>query len=94
MKSSGGDERLWRAVNPVFYGVLSSAEFFDPTGTKWFGRNDSVNAELRQANSTPVHVLSTAVDVMCPVIVAGSGLYLNSGIIIIVQIQIYLPRPI
>ncbi len=30
VKSSGRDERLWRAVSPVFHGVLSSAQFFDP----------------------------------------------------------------
>jgi len=33
VKSIGRNKRIWRAVNPVIYSVLSSAEFFDPTGT-------------------------------------------------------------
>jgi hypothetical protein len=32
MKSSSLDERIWSRQNPVFYGVLGSAEFFAPTG--------------------------------------------------------------
>ncbi|MCP4175953.1 MAG: hypothetical protein GY758_34860 [Fuerstiella sp.] len=35
VKSGGGDERLRRAVRPVFHGDLSSAECFDTTGSEW-----------------------------------------------------------
>jgi hypothetical protein len=31
VKLSGGDARLWSRQNAVFHGLLSSAEFFDPT---------------------------------------------------------------
>lgn len=33
MKSSGGNAVILRQANTVFYGVLASAEYFDPTGT-------------------------------------------------------------
>jgi hypothetical protein len=34
VKSSDGDERLWSRQNAVFYGVFSSAEYFDPTAAR------------------------------------------------------------